>query len=668
MYIRLGKINVNYAEAEYDDFLIFAEIVDSGMSFEKPVLVHNTSELNAWFGKNFTNYGYFQELLESNVTLFLYKPISTKKDSDDIGLKDYQEDPIIYESSALIENPQPGIIYNIQNTGKVVYLYQDFIPISDLPQSVQLNSESLSNRDTLRVLSDSRYTFPKLSRNGEILDISPAEKLVASKLEKVDLLDGVRDEKYTLAFSFTIDPDNMVNLQETSYYLVIGNHVFYTGPKVLWENDRLNLIMPDGKIIPKEIYGGIRENCHRISKYGEILNTLSGTLGFYVENDIIYCTKPTRITGFYNIPGITLDPLFDTSWNIITERYKGDAVLDLWSKTIGRDGTLEDDITIRIGKISDDYYQMTISRYDYEEVFEGSFYGNSTERLDNIVNRKSRLVGCQARDRKKDLPEGKWIMARGKKEVNSPEMFLNSLSYLVDRCSDVFPDFLMISDPSCYSFNYSLIRDYAEEVGMQVLVENNEDNVENNYLKDRSNWIIYFWESMNITNYQIHRPGYYLFLSGLLNDINSHTSTGILYNSPIDISSTNPYTEQVRRLERLKSNYLIDNGQQYYYGSYQNGENWISTVWMRFCLSKIRRELEKCRLRITGERKESYIRKEIESSLNKIQNNFSIIRSISIEEYFFDRGNSTLFLQISTSVGDLVNNDITIDLTLNLNN
>ena len=76
MYIRLGKTKINYTSPDYDDFMIFAEVPDVSMSYEKPILVHTKDELDIWFGRNFKDRDYFDELLESGVTLFLYKPVS----------------------------------------------------------------------------------------------------------------------------------------------------------------------------------------------------------------------------------------------------------------------------------------------------------------------------------------------------------------------------------------------------------------------------------------------------------------------------------------------------------------------------------------------------------------------------------------------------------------
>ena len=77
MYIKLGSINLQYYQ-ETNDWIILGEVLDSSMSFEKPILVRTTNELDIWFGKDFKDYSYIQELLNMGVVMYLYKPVSYK--------------------------------------------------------------------------------------------------------------------------------------------------------------------------------------------------------------------------------------------------------------------------------------------------------------------------------------------------------------------------------------------------------------------------------------------------------------------------------------------------------------------------------------------------------------------------------------------------------------
>ena len=80
MYLRLGTTNIKYSTSQ-DDFTVFSEVVDSKMSYERPVLVRTPDELDIWFGENIPERDYFDELLESGVTLFLYRPIKVEQNN-----------------------------------------------------------------------------------------------------------------------------------------------------------------------------------------------------------------------------------------------------------------------------------------------------------------------------------------------------------------------------------------------------------------------------------------------------------------------------------------------------------------------------------------------------------------------------------------------------------
>ena len=77
MYLKLGRQNLQYYQ-DTSDWMIMAEVVDSSLSFETPILVRNTDELDIWFGRNFPDYNYMKELIQNGNTLLLYKPILTE--------------------------------------------------------------------------------------------------------------------------------------------------------------------------------------------------------------------------------------------------------------------------------------------------------------------------------------------------------------------------------------------------------------------------------------------------------------------------------------------------------------------------------------------------------------------------------------------------------------
>ena len=149
MYINLGNTNINYS-TNLDDYIIVSEVVDSQLSYENPVLVRTKDELDIWFGKDFSDRNYFDELLQSGVTLYLYKPIlsSNIRDKNYINLDTYTKDPEHYYNFDEIEHPQSEVIY-IVNNEEYIYLDEDWISVDLLPQNIDNISSSLDNRDTL---------------------------------------------------------------------------------------------------------------------------------------------------------------------------------------------------------------------------------------------------------------------------------------------------------------------------------------------------------------------------------------------------------------------------------------------------------------------------------------------------------------------------------------
>ena len=61
MYIKLGKTAIKYV-ANTNDFMIVSELIDSGLSYESPVLVRSVNELDIWFTQDFEERDYLVEL------------------------------------------------------------------------------------------------------------------------------------------------------------------------------------------------------------------------------------------------------------------------------------------------------------------------------------------------------------------------------------------------------------------------------------------------------------------------------------------------------------------------------------------------------------------------------------------------------------------------------
>ena len=198
-----------------------------------------------------------------------------------------------------------------------------------------------------------------------------------------------------------------------------------------------------------------------------------------------------------------------------------------------------------------------------------------------------------------------------------------------------------------------------------MLIQNSDNNYKFNYVGDKDNRLIYFFRDMEV--YGKKRPGYYIYLSDLIfRDRYSPSVNYILYKTPE--STKDNYSDSSdleKELESKKCNYLVDNNHIYYYKKYQNGTSYNSTGWMRFCLGKIKRELAKNKWLILEDKDVGKIRERISSILTRISKTFSIIRKIELTKFSISFKEQTIDLTIDTSVSDLVNNNIRIDITLN---
>ena len=112
---------------------------------------------------------------------------------------------------------------------------------------------------------------------------------------------------------------------------------------------------------------------------------------------------------------------------------------------------------------------------------------------------------------------------------------------------------------------------------------------------------------------------------------------------------------------------MVDNNQVYYYKTYQNGEDSNTTGWMRFCIGKIARELEKNKWEFLALRDVGIIKRKITGIVERITNTFSIIRRIDITNFSFQFQENKLELSIDTEISDLVSNNLSLDITLNYN-
>lgn len=694
MYIKLGSTKINYISPQTDDFMILSEVVDSSLSYYRPVLVRTTEELDIWFGDSFTDRDYFLQLLESGIVLYLYKPIQDIPDTTSSGYIDYSGYEIIdevfnnisdIEEKYIGENKYEKIFRLISEHKytEIIFLKIEDIEISTeldkLPQNLNFTSNSQNNRDTLVLLSNSGYLSPSFNNSSNSFfkrNTSIDLKTGLSKVNYNKLSEGYFSSNFRLRFE-----DDFLNSNKPFQYLEITT-VSES------EEFKYNLLVFTDK--SEEDLEKIKEYRENISPMcskppflinggkDELLEELKN-LGYTVQKEgedyLIKYSHLVPVNYFYDINGFSMTPEFNlTNDQLYSKTKDEDILISFVSKTIGTGGELGN-IKVNIEDLGDGIYRVILERFGYSELYEGKLVGNTEEiRLDHQINNNSKLVECQLGLGVSKLPEGTWYLRGGKKEEAAPENYMKSLECLFTPPEPIYFDYLLIPDIEKYTNGpnddlyypeYDTILDYSKELGNQVLIQNSDNNYKFNYVGDKDNRLIYFFRDMEV--YGKKRPGYYIYLSDLIfRDRYSPSVNYILYKTPE--STKDNYSDSSdleKELESKKCNYLVDNNHIYYYKKYQNGTSYNSTVWMRFCLGKIKRELAKNKWLILKDKDVGKIRERISSILTRISKTFSIIRKIELTKFSISFKEQTIDLTIDTSVSDLVNNNIRIDITLN---
>lgn len=792
MYIELGSTKINYKKSTGSNFIILSQVVNSALSYEKPVIVNNIQDFDIWFGRDFSDRDYLIELLNMGISLYLYKPISPEVDN--LGIEDYinlsrysefKKEITYFELSSTNFKKEEGVIYlvTIDNSKTEKYIWHDneLLQVSDLPQNlIYNNSNSLSNRDTLAIFETEDKEYIYLSPT-YITNLSNNEFGSFRKIEdkgiNIDNLDykDLSKNKQTCIYNISIDEHKLFKtIDDELNYLVINNKLygFCSG-----ENFS-NKVEKEWLAVQENIGS---ENCEVIINAKDIDDILRCFPEDSIENNKYILKGLEKVKHYYNISGFSLEPDFNYTNEIVYSKlisnnnYKNK--INFISKTIGTGG-IDGNIEVKIEKPTSDIYRIIISRFGYTEIFEGKLIGDKDNTsLEELVNTESKLVYCEIIDRK-DLPIGDWTLKGGYTEIINGSMYVKSLNSLSNPPEPIYFDYLLIPDidrfpkdkditGNYYSIYTDLIQ-LSKNLGCQILIQNNLGNItiadfkinnkfiskytvdikdelhnvgeeytivtteldiyndsfstseknliisdknsdafifqnnlkligphvylddvdknhlvkhgnyQYNYIDDSENRLIYFYGSIYI--YGNERPGYYLYLMNLLlNTSYSATSDKITYNTPIQEYYTSLFNKDVKNeltksqliivkeLDRMKCNYLLSNNHIYYYEKYQNGNSYTTTGWMRFCIEKIKRELIKNKWLILDNRDYSNIEKSIKQILDRIKNNFSIIKDISLADLEISYKDKKIDIKIDSTVSDLVNNDIRIDVTLNYN-
>lgn len=677
-YIKLGNTKINYGTRE--DTFIVTSIIETQSCYQYPVLVRDKDTLDIYFGREFSQRNYYEELLDLGATLFLYKPISKIEPVDD---PDIPED-----------------------------ILPDFLPDdpSMFPDNfiIPENSKSWRNRSTLRLINNEvfenysyNYCHPQYGkeytdRSGEI---------------GIGTISTDRLEQGYGTMSFTIDFSEVESFFNPGEYIVSKKHEFnyyITLPVnganyMVWFDSRLGTVPVTqqyigGNYTSIDLYldndGTIRKSLSQvISEFMSIVTrplNISDAgdvgLGYIIDenlsNDkkyVIYRLNQEPSNYFFNLPGFKLESNMRKTQDLLSEGSESVKQLEFYSKTLGIN---EEDIKIKIENLPyyiGSKYRITISRFDYSEVYDVNLNDVPDKNceihpLETTINKSSRLVTCHLPDRVNPLPIGEWYLRGAEEEEYTYIERRSSLEVLKE--SEIVDDVLVIDDLELWKSgdkiskdDLQLFLDYSKEKDNQTFITNksyvytDSEGTKTRYdqyrynLQDLDNRLVYFYNDMTYLNYW--RPSYYVFLNGLLTDVYSVESLRLTYSLPEE--------DYKSVMKSNKCNYLIYNNHYYYYYEYfdedENGDYNVEIV-TRFIISKVGRDFRRNKWRIISYRGYEQIQK-INSIISSLKSRYSIINSLevsSIESY-----NNNLVVRLNMELGLLVKKDVSLDIELNYN-
>lgn len=330
-------------------------------------------------------------------------------------------------------------------------------------------------------------------------------------------------------------------------------------------------------------------------------------------------------------------------------------------------------IGVRIEVLGNNVFRFTITRFGYEEVFEGSVDNiPGKNRIDYMISQKSNLISCELIDKtqlpEEDVSKDLFIDGNGLYLISisedgeetrvfgiSDKIITSSYAALLEEMfsedeDNIYVDYLLL--PRLGNIVINKLIKIASDFNFQALIDVPGDYTTT---EDGDNRLIYFYSSGNLLYNGWARPGYYTFLRGIINGIFSWSGNDISYVPP----------ENTETLEDNHINFLTSNNYKYFFRKYFNMGTG-TTIWKRFAIGKIYRELMKNKWNYLGKKDtDAFTEDNIRTILDRIVSYFPIISSIDIEELNIDSRNNKLSLTLRTEVDDLADNDIELDITIN---
>ena len=660
MYIKLGTIKANRYYDDPDDFMILSEVPSSSMSYESPTRVRSLDELDIWFGKTYSEYSYLPELIESGVTLYLYKPVNPGTQDTTNYIDMYLEGTTKFPSIDYIKEYIPARSNTRYHSADGIWIFYDNSWILENDLVSEESSKSLLNRDTLIISESGKYCHPNyFPDNGKVFKTPEVTPEITYSRDS-----GV----YVTKISWTGEP------------ILNGEYLGFKSLSGRW----IICHKGDGEDIKNKFGRTSTITYKSINDFEDLVNIIGSdyTLKKAVSDKeyLIYSNTRRDIIDMVSISSVSIEQAKeeeDVIYSNILNSSEGIACF--WSKTIGRDSNIydidESRIKISIEDALEDGYIIKILRYGYSEYYIGNIKGAPGEEgiLDRI-NRESKLVYCSTENLEK-LPEGEFYLDGAKTENPTAEWYKKSMKLLIGETLEdsIVPDFFMIPNISLFGErnDEQIFLPYATAGEFQFLISEIKEEYLDNYLGDKENRLLYFYGNMIYQN-QL-RPSYYLYLKNLLENLGNakYQAKDIIYKPILneDIGNEekvhNPYMMSKEGiLERYKCNYLVSNNQYYYYNKYQNGENYTTSGILRFIIGKLYREIQKRRWEIIGQKFNSLMKKKIEGIINRVAI-FSNVKSMKISSYFPYPELELLDVEVDIWTKELLQNNITLDITIN---
>ena len=440
MYLKLGRSQVvnTTGDVKSIKYNLLAAVVDSPISYETPVIVNDRSELDIWFSRSMVDYEFYSELLlNSDVSLLLYKPVSPVERTD---LKDYISLKEIFGSSidnwdTLLENVETfkngnqvdwpvtvseeileklsGPLLKLE-LDDIIYVWsendKEFVDIEGLVPSYEI-PESLEKHSTLSILTDNEwglnYYYPTATTFGTDSTSGAWMNLDADKIFK----------NHTQTLSVSVTYEEGITSFNGYLCLKVGDVLYFaksSNNNTEPPNNSINLFTDytgDAKGFVTEFLGKLKNenssldiiNDKIVCKDGSAID-LNGSLG--IGGVSINADKISNVCSILNKRIRAYEDLWDSPIN-----------MEFWSKTIGVLDQAEidngGDIKIKIEDLGSHYFRFTISRYDYEEIIEGEAFpepGSGELPLDKKITRDSKLVYCVFRNTRSGLKTGEYTL------------------------------------------------------------------------------------------------------------------------------------------------------------------------------------------------------------------------------------------------------------------